>query len=373
MLVSVRIEEILKSITESLGALKDAIKDQTTATNQAKEASCKEWSQIPGLVSAVINSENNAHTERAQSEEKKRKDEEQPLIDSQVRIAKWTKRACIAAIAYGAVAFWQGCLMHHTYREMHNQTDAAKQSAFSACLTARATQQTFLQIQKSAIDSHVATEAMVQQTEAQIQSQRAIIRIVPRSPTPEEFIRQVPGLRGSIDQMGIPYTLKNDGKSAGLNNIVSLSAILLEPGDKLVIPQKLRFTMHGSLPAGEQFPSKMEPGSPYSQTTQMIPVEDVNGSAVLPPSPAYNDFFAGKAEVMVLAKFSYHDDWGQYLTKFCNPQFIMMNNTTRPPSTDAEMKCTDYNHDDSQYPNLPKVGPLSPPEKIDLVTCTPPK
>lgn len=114
-----RLLDILRS---EFGAILKAIQEHTAATNQAKEAGREEWRQIPGIVSTVIDAKDRAQAERAKYEEDRRNDEQQPLIDSQERIAKWTKRACIAAACYGIVAFWQGCLMLRTARIMEEQT-----------------------------------------------------------------------------------------------------------------------------------------------------------------------------------------------------------------------------------------------------------
>jgi hypothetical protein len=44
------------------------------------------------------------------------------LVESQEKLVFWARLAFFAASLYGAVAFWQGCLMHRTYSEMQKQT-----------------------------------------------------------------------------------------------------------------------------------------------------------------------------------------------------------------------------------------------------------
>ncbi len=122
MWVQAHVKQFFEAVVDRLDAIEKAVQEHTSATHEAKEASSEEWRQIPGIVSHIIDSKNKAEAERTKRAEVERKKEQNPLVDSQERIAKWTKRACIAAIGYGAVAFWQGCLTRETYREIREQT-----------------------------------------------------------------------------------------------------------------------------------------------------------------------------------------------------------------------------------------------------------
>jgi hypothetical protein len=122
-----------RALRTELSAIQKSIQEHTAATKQANEAGREEWRRIPGIVSAVIDSKDEAHAESAEQTKSEREKEQQPLIESQDRIAKWTKRACIAAIAYGAVAFWQGCLI----KKQTEVTQAANTLAQTALQQAR--------------------------------------------------------------------------------------------------------------------------------------------------------------------------------------------------------------------------------------------
>ena len=112
-----QLKRLLETMRAQFGAVEKAIQEHTASTNQAEETRREEWRQIPGIVSTIVDSKDKAQAESTRQEQEERKTEQQPLIDSQVRIAKWTKRACLAAVAYGAVAFWQACLMRQSIRE----------------------------------------------------------------------------------------------------------------------------------------------------------------------------------------------------------------------------------------------------------------
>jgi hypothetical protein len=119
-----QIKALVEAVRSELRAIQEAVQEQTAAANQAKEASSEQWRQIPRIISTVIQAKDSARAERSQQEENERKKEQQPLIDSQERIAKWTKRACIAAIGYGAVALWQGFTLSRQLEQMRRATEA---------------------------------------------------------------------------------------------------------------------------------------------------------------------------------------------------------------------------------------------------------
>ncbi len=139
MWVSRRIEQFIETLIIRLGAIQESIQQHTAATNAANEASSKQWRQVRRILSVVIKSKNNSDSKRSQEHEQDRNNPEERLIRSQEEVAKWTQRAAIAGMLYGAVAFWQGCLIRDQLRQSIAATQASEKSADAAFKTFYAT------------------------------------------------------------------------------------------------------------------------------------------------------------------------------------------------------------------------------------------
>jgi hypothetical protein len=265
---------------------------------------------------------------------------------------------------YAAIAKKQLTEMHDTYKEIQRQT-------YMGCLNALAAQETFIQVQRSAIDSHTAAAAAVQQAAAQIESQRAVLLVSFRAPENGQFIPRVPAVKGSIDQLGVPLVLRNDGKTTA-NFVLTFRGVLLGGNDKFVIKDTSQKSIKGPLPAGSQIPEKKDPTSQYNPVTYMAPVEDVNGTPIPYQSIATQDFFHGTTEVMAYGLLSYTDNWARYETTFCMQVVIMGQGTGRPPSTPNEIKCANYNKEKAEYINRPEIQPMVPSSTVDLIKCVAP-
>jgi hypothetical protein len=159
----IRIERFIEALIARLGAIQEAIQQHTTATNAANEASQKQWRQVRRVISTVVNSKNKVRTEYAKGQKKNGDHPEDRILRAQEDTAKWTKWAVFAAMVYGAVAWWQGCLTHGTLIQMQQQTQFAMANAHEA--------QNSVNTAMTQLD--VTTRQMEAQTTAQVQAARA--------------------------------------------------------------------------------------------------------------------------------------------------------------------------------------------------------
>jgi hypothetical protein len=263
--------------------------------------------------------------------------------------------------------------MHDTYGEMQHQTQAAKWAEYYACLNTQATQNTFLQVQSSAIDSHITAAASAQQAAVQIESERALVQVPVRAPESGEYLAGTP-TNNNIAQLGVPFLIRNSGKSSA-NFAASIKAVLLEISDKFVIKDTSVPTMQGSVSAGAQIPGKRDPESEHKAVILLAPVEDINGKPVPYQSKLAEDFFKGNVEVLAYGSLKYTDSWGRYEAKFCYPVWFLVVGTGRPPSTPNELKCTNYNNQKDKYISRPSASKLTPLEtgRLEPIKCEVPK
>jgi len=104
--------QLSKAVDKLREDLVKKIEEQSAATRDAQEAANILWSEIPGIIASSVNPEEEKQATAADREQTHR--EQANLIASQNRTARWTRNACIAAMAYGLIAAWQGCLIRHT-------------------------------------------------------------------------------------------------------------------------------------------------------------------------------------------------------------------------------------------------------------------
>jgi hypothetical protein len=263
--------------------------------------------------------------------------------------------ACTAAF----FTFRQWQTMNRTYGEIQRQT-------YMACLNVQAAQAMFIQAQNSAGDSHAMAVSAVQQSAAEINTTKALISFTPRFPRQGEFFES---------KLGIPYSVKNDGKSAAIDLEVRSAAVLLQQGE-VFRPSTDQLKLIGQakyFPSGGESPEKPSQETPYRPSTLSIKVLDLKGQAVPAPSQVANKFMepGGTATVFVYAHISYSDFSGIHKERFCQPLALMKTGTTHQ-RTPSELICAQYNQIEDQYSSKPtisvpaKVAPLPP------VKCPPP-
>jgi hypothetical protein len=236
-------------LSSALRAVHEAIGEQTNAATHEQTANREEQKHAIGALRSISDGIQSGN-EEAQNSSEQAHGQQERLITAQNWLVLWAALAFFAASFYGAVAFWQGVLMRRTYKEIQKQT-------YTSCLNALAAQETFIQVQRSAIDSHTAAAAAVQQATAQIESQRAVLLVSFRAPENGQFLPGVPVVKGSIDQLGVPWVLRNDGKTTA-NFVLSFTGVLLGGTDKFVIKDTSHNSVKGTLDEGSQIPEKKE-------------------------------------------------------------------------------------------------------------------
>lgn len=243
-----------------------------------------------------------------------------------------------ATIAYSIIAGRQLSkmsgqlgIMSETYLEIQKQTNAAQWSEYMACLNAQATQAMFIQAQNGASDSHAVAAAAVQQAAAEIESERAVVALLPRIPNPNEI--------GSM--LGIPYSVSNDGKSAALDLEIRSRAILLRKNQVLHIRTDDETVSTKYLHAGTTIPDTPKP--PYRPVIASIIVQDFKGQEIPIRSQDAQDFLnTGDAMVVVFGQMKYSDFAGVHKVKFCTSLLTMRPGSWRTNSPN-EVACYKYN------------------------------
>ncbi len=122
-----RLVELLRT---QLGSIQEAVHENASATREAQESENIKWSEIPRVIASSIEVLQNSAAAYAERQQANRQQE--LLISTQERTARWTRNAAIAAMFYGAIAAGQGVLMWRTYTEIQSQTKAAECTAKAA-------------------------------------------------------------------------------------------------------------------------------------------------------------------------------------------------------------------------------------------------
>ncbi|MGA8088125.1 MAG: hypothetical protein WCA10_12520 [Terracidiphilus sp.] len=220
--------------------------------------------------------------------------------------------------------------------------------------------------------STIAVSA-IQQVAAQIEAERARLWFDARPPEQGKFLVKDPNDPVSIARFGVPYVVKNIGKTTAVKYDVHFAAILLQhrSTDKFVIryspEQRIKQRMYGSIAAGEQFPQKEEGG--LRPLTYFIPVQDINGNPIPYPSEAAQSYYDTQSEIMVFGEMTYRDYWGRYKLSFCAPFLLVNVGSTTGKTTQQEITCAKYNQAESEYLNRPEIKPLPKPPTVSPIEC----
>jgi hypothetical protein len=117
-------KRLLELLRTELGAIHEAIQRYTSANHDARKIAHDEWAKVPGIIASNVLG---TKDDKTAADTRNKKQESQ-----QDKIIFWARLTFFAAAAYGAVAFWQGLLMRHTYTEIQRQTIAAQCTAKAA-------------------------------------------------------------------------------------------------------------------------------------------------------------------------------------------------------------------------------------------------
>jgi hypothetical protein len=280
----------------------------------------------------------------------------------------------VATIAYAIIAGLQlGAIkgqlsqMSKQLPELQKSASAAMDSAYVACLSARATQATFLQVQRSAGDSHAATAATIEQAKASIESERALLSFIPRIPTPNDFFNNT---------FRIPYIIKNDGKSPATSLDFRAQAVWLSGTDSLPASGKLRLVLTSKyIASGDEIPDRNTTDPRFHSMTSSLPVKDIKGTEIPASSEIASNFIAGEpGMVAILGSMKYTDFSGLHIVKFCNAMYVVKYGTAHAQDRNEKL-CFKYNEPNDRYTRMPALLPLNATDvgQMSPITCVKPK
>jgi hypothetical protein len=330
---------LIEELRAGIATIQKAGKEHEDTIRTTSEAANKERRKIQETLSALAITPEEKTAERVQRGKEYR----------QQRDLKWgTWLAFVAAAIYAGIAAYQSCLMNRTYEEIQKQTKSAELSAYTACVNAQIAQATFLQVERSAIDSHAVAAATIEQAAAGIEAERAVVSFIPGTPTPEQV---------HDERLAVPYVIKNEGRSAALNLTVAFKSVLLHEKDALLINNKNLLPLHDNyFPAGAEIPSRPEDPK-YKAMTRFVEVRDTKEQIVPFSSQETRDFFNGRLEVAVYGHMEYSDFSGVHRMRFCFPKYITKAGITRS-DTKNEKICAQYNHQEDQYTACQRLLPF---------------
>lgn len=348
----------LRRIADAVGVLHADAQQQIKAANAAQERHHKQQEIAPLWLNDVIAKYEETEGNKAAN------DNRHYRVQNSIRWATWC--AFIAASVYGGIAALQLRTMRTTYKEIERQTKAAQNAAYATCLNAQAAQETFIQIQRNTGDSHAAAMATITQAASGIEAERALISVIPRFPKTEELYNQ---------QLVIPYSIRNDGKSAATDSHIKITAVMVSAKDAFPSGNKDFVKLDGSyIPAGAEIPDKPTDAE-HRALTVFKTVHDTKGQTIAASSQQTRDFLeGGPGVVLFYGSMEYSDFSGVHNDKFCNAMFMTKPGGFHVPGK-AEIRCAKDNRRDDKYSKLPKAVTLPPMDATQHrpINCTEPR
>lgn len=361
------IKQFFETLRTEWGSLRDTIQKSCAAiTDQgvAKDKSEREdREKISHAIDNLTNQQEHGDDTSETNQDRRHGDD----LTVQWVLAIATILAFIAAAIYAFEAHEQLQTMNNTYGEIQKQTKAAQDSAYVSCLNAQAAQATFFQIQRDAADSHTVAVGTVKQTAAGIESERAIMTLQPRFPTAQD--------ESLSEQLRVPFTLRNEGKSEALAVSAWYKATLVSEKDVLQMNDRDHERMEGKfIPAGAELPGK--PSDPtFKPIIESMKVRDEKDQIVPLSSHEAAEFLSGSPDyiAMVYGQVKYSDFSGIHKLRFCQPIYLMRFGTTHHLTKNEEI-CFKYNHEDDRYTGMPKIDTNPAANITDLppINCVKP-
>jgi hypothetical protein len=363
--IPLRIERLFRAIENRLGAIQQTINEQTN-TSMREQTADREEIQSSVRTLRSISDNIQAGNQQAETSSNQANGQQQELIRLQGRLVFWAASAFWAAFGYGAVALWQGCQMHQTYTEMQNQTKAARQATYMACLSAQSAQATVFQIERGASDAHAAAAAAVQQAAADIETDRAIVSFLPRVEGHNE--------RFGTTNFAVPYRIRNSGKSTASTVTGKFKAVFLGEGEVLHIdsrnfePLELK-----DFDPGEEEPPKPETPELH-QATAYITVRDSEGKAIPRLDYRAETFLNGGAgEIAVYGMLQYIDLYGTHTHQICRMLRLVPAGHSKSGNSATGETCDHYVRIIDSYRNMPQIQPVPALDVSNFGTISCPK
>jgi hypothetical protein len=214
-------------------------------------------------------------------------------------------------------------------------------------------------------------EASITQTRSEIEAQRALLFFTPRVPNSGEIFNQ---------QLGLPFSFGNDGKSPASEVDLHYKAVLLRKTDKLSFDEKnLSGITARYLSAGIEYPIKSPAGDQHHPLPPNVIVRDTKGRIIPIADQAAQDFLSGAdngaTAVFIFGHMKYSDFAGTHTVRFCSDLWVLNNGATRGASTPNEKACARYSSQKDEYAQYPNVAilPSTPPPPSKQIDCVAPK
>ncbi|HEY1948892.1 MAG TPA: hypothetical protein VGG97_17930 [Bryobacteraceae bacterium] len=308
---------------------------------------------------------------KAEREERERQKAHDNLVlqfqsrqtEAQETQANWSKRVGKFTIVLVVVTAIGMLVSYLQFVAARNSAKAAEAATYLSCLSAQTAQATLLEMRNDADYSYAMARVAATQNFAEMDSGRAVVRVVATTPTQENIMS---------DKFLVNIEVRNDGKGTAVNVTPRYKAVLVRNNDILRFDNKHMSSVTAAA-LREKESSTPVPTPGFKAAHLSIRVLDGTNAPVI-PSPIIQDFFAASsATIYFYGNVTYSDIFRKYTVKFCQPLYIMQAGTTRTPM-ESEKNCGRYNEEKSEYLTKPLPDPLPStlPKEIQQIVCTPP-
>lgn len=360
-------KKLLDTLRSQLSSIQEAINRQTNAkadeqaTDRENE---REHTRSLRSIAHEIEAGNNSST-AAHRENRKQQGE---LISAQWWTVRWTAGAFIAASVYALIAVFQGCLMRQTYTEMQNQTKAARQAAYAACVSAQVARQALIEEKSGETATKIEATASAEQAIAATASERALLTV--SFPPPDRY--------PTNKELELKYTIKDDGKSDARN--ISIRGMAVEVAHNATppfsyMPKKNIFTERvDTLKAGETFPEQKSAAGYNSIYYAFFAFDESGKRLIYDPDAVRRIVMQHKSDIVVYGGVAYADFSGRHWQHFCRRiSFLNAGETESDTNSKDEKRCFYYSQEGDYQRPEPTVN--SPPKEsaIPEVKCEVPK
>jgi hypothetical protein len=318
-----------------------SIQDEICASRDAAQASQKAHEEIPVRLAEISVG---LEKLRVPSREKVEADAFQRKAHRQQVILTWgTWLAFIAAGIYAYIANKQ-------LTQMNLATQASRDAAYAACVSAQISRETLRQVQASTMDTHQAAISSVNQAATAMESEVAHI-----------FILRTPNTKHDLGTpVIVPLTIKNSGRGPALNLYLQIESSFLDRGKE----PDFSFSKK---PLNYERTGYVLPDDP--PTTFNLPVDE-DGKHLAWDTQKVEALGAGEIYLSSYGKISYKDNFGRsHWVQFC---FHMERAGTMEPG--MFKKCAAYNKlDTTSLEFAPAAAVLPTNNLLDNIVCVAPK
>ncbi len=250
-------------------------------------------------------------------------------------------------------------------QQMITATNAANDSAYAACMSAKIARQTLLEYQTGEADSHSAAMGTVAQASAAIQSGAAFLALN----TGQRYTVPPPGIDSNENdpknwkKLDLTFNYANIGRSNARNAVIKFTVQILPQGTE---PEPTNRKLYFDIVRGVVAPGSLSITIPH--------VIDKDGKFINLNDVPMDDFHSGKIYVASFGRASYIDvfgisHWQTFCGYFDNAPADAASREIKHP------KCGAYNRQDSNllYP-LPQISKATQqPSIMEEIVCIAPK